>query len=288
MTNAKHHDIEARRIRVDMDSRSAPLKNDDFSDPGHEHTGSTIPSNLPTCFLTPPVIPRPDAKRLVLFFDGTGNDIQSDTNVYRLYLNLAPWDAKSGWRQLAFYSPGVGTLRGESIRGSAFGYFTGRNLRNGYQWLRQHYREGDEIYVFGFSRGAYAALGFVGFLAWCGLLRPDAPMSIAHLFDRYNKAAGAAQEEGENSKAQLDEKEQEVLSRDQLQKKKDAGMALSPQSELILDYGRRVPVRFVGVFDTVRSIGFEAIVPSKFREEYLPHTGLKLWFPASVKWLETK
>jgi uncharacterized protein (DUF2235 family) len=230
-------------------------------------------------------------KRLVLFFDGTGNEIQSDTNVYRLYLNLAPRNNKDGGKQLAFYCPGVGTLRGEVIRGGVFGRFTARNLRNGYQWLRQHYEDGDEVYVFGFSRGAYAAMALVGFLAWCGLLRPSAPMSIKHLFKRYKAATRPAQERGEKQD-RLGQKEEEALSRDQLIEMQEAKRCLSSESKLIIEYGQKIKVKFLGVFDTVRAIGTEALFSSKFREEDEPRRGGKgptSLVPTWIKeWWETR
>jgi uncharacterized protein (DUF2235 family) len=125
-------------------------------------------------------------KRLALFFDGTWNKPESNTNVWRLALMLADNDAK-GVPQLKFYDEGVGTHWFDRISGGAFGFGLSQNVRLGYRWLIEHYNPGDEIFVFGFSRGAFTARSLTGVIARCGLLKPDAPMSFAQLYERYQK-----------------------------------------------------------------------------------------------------
>jgi hypothetical protein len=125
-------------------------------------------------------------KRLALFFDGTWDVPQNNTNVWRLYLMLAERDA-GGIQQRSFYDEGVGTKRRDHLTGGMFGAGLGENVRLGYRWLMQHYDDGDEIYLFGFSRGAFTARGLAGLIARCGLLKPDAPMSFWDLFERYKK-----------------------------------------------------------------------------------------------------
>jgi len=66
-----------------------------------------------------------------------------------------------------------------------------RNVRDGYRWLMEHYNEDDEIYVFGFSRGAFTARSLAGLIARCGLLKPDAPISFRQLYDRYRHGDAA-------------------------------------------------------------------------------------------------
>src|SRR5712692_1620277 len=129
---------------------------------------------------------RPPApgKRLALFFDGTWNKPENNTNVWRLYLMLSE-RSTDGLEQKAFYDQGVGTHFFDSFTGGAFGYGLDANVESGYRWLLEHYNDGDEIYVFGFSRGAFTARSLVGLIAKCGLLKPDAPMSFAQILDRY-------------------------------------------------------------------------------------------------------
>jgi uncharacterized protein (DUF2235 family) len=125
-------------------------------------------------------------KRLALFFDGTWNKPENNTNVWRLQLMLAD-TGEDGVPQLKYYDEGVGTKWFDRLTGGAFGYGLSDNVRNGYRWLMEHYNPGDEIFVFGFSRGAFTARSLMGVIARCGLLKPDAPMSFAQLYERYQK-----------------------------------------------------------------------------------------------------
>jgi uncharacterized protein (DUF2235 family) len=126
------------------------------------------------------------SKNLALFFDGTWNKRSSETNVYKLYkLTLSTESplATSGnqaagasalhdrtsVRQMKFYLPGVGVKFGDWILGGAFGYGISRNIRRGFLWLSEHYEPGDNIFVFGFSRGAYTARSLVGLIRKCGI-----------------------------------------------------------------------------------------------------------------------
>ena len=95
--------------------------------------------------------PKP-GKRLALFFDGTWDVPQNNTNVWRLYLMLAERGfAASPAILLRRWSRNTrsGTTYRRRIR-----WGLAENVRLGYRWLMQHYDEGDEIYLFGFSRGA--------------------------------------------------------------------------------------------------------------------------------------
>jgi len=58
---------------------------------------------------------------------------------------------------------------GEKLWGGAFGYGLSRNIKDGYLWLARNYQQGDEIYFFGFSRGAYTARSLVGLIRKCGI-----------------------------------------------------------------------------------------------------------------------
>lgn len=112
-------------------------------------------------------------QRLVVLFDGTWNDHHKETNVYRMARSIRDFDGST--QQHFFYDPGVGTTRLERLPGGLFGYGLSANLLEGYDWLARHYREGDEIYVFGFSRGAYTARSLVGMIRKCGLIHIVTP-----------------------------------------------------------------------------------------------------------------
>lgn len=95
------------------------------------------------------------------------------TNVVKLY-NLCVSDDQ----QLTYYHPGVGAEGGVLERvlervlggGVGLGLGLGRNLGGAYRWLCDHYRKGDRIFLFGFSRGAYTVRSLGGFIARGGLL----------------------------------------------------------------------------------------------------------------------
>src|SRR3984893_4207411 len=109
--------------------------------------------------LTNPVAPA--KKRIAVFLDGTWNTVNDNTNVWRLKSLLAPHD-RDGLEQLSYYSTGVGPAFGERFRGGMFGYGLNDEIIRAYEWLIDHYNIGDELFIFGFSRGAYTArsLGF--------------------------------------------------------------------------------------------------------------------------------
>src|SRR5213592_3423870 len=114
-------------------------------------------------------------KRLALFFDGTWNIPESNTSVWRFYLMLADRGGDN-LAQESFYDEGVGTHWLDRLSGGLFGAGLSQNVRSGYRWLMEHYNHGDEIFIFGFSRGAFTARSLAGLIARCGLLKPDAPL----------------------------------------------------------------------------------------------------------------
>jgi uncharacterized protein (DUF2235 family) len=118
-------------------------------------------------------------RRLVLLFDGTWNKPESNTSVERLRQLIARRDA-AGIEQLVNYLPGVGVSPGLThLLGGAFGYGLSDNVIEGYRWLCAVWQPGDDIYLFGFSRGAYTARSLGGMIRKCGLLRPGADGSVA-------------------------------------------------------------------------------------------------------------
>ena len=96
--------------------------------------------------------------QLIVCCDGTWNTLEqtdqglpAPTNVAKLY-NAVAKDAQ----QLAYYHPGVGTNGGllDRMVGGGTGAGLERNIMSAYQWLAANYRDGDRIFLFGFSRGA--------------------------------------------------------------------------------------------------------------------------------------
>lgn len=135
-------------------------------------------------------------KRIIVFCDGTWNEDDSSrpvTSIVRLRDALAhSLDSQSSLvgsdpakprvagltrdnvEHIVYYDRGVGTGPWlDAIRGGAFGVGLGHNVRQAYRFLTAHYVPGDEIYVFGFSRGAFTARSLVGYLNAVGLLTSE-------------------------------------------------------------------------------------------------------------------
>ena len=110
------------------------------------------------------------SKNIVLLSDGTGNSAAKifKTNVWRLYQAL---DLRPGNNQIAFYDDGVGTSRFRpfAIIGTAFGFGLKRILKDLYAFLSRNYEPGDQIYAFGFSRGAFTIRALVGMISSQGV-----------------------------------------------------------------------------------------------------------------------
>lgn len=190
-------------------------------------------------------------QRLAVFFDGTDNTPADNTNVWRSHELLADSD-NSNVPQLKKYIKGVGTDTGYIARGSIFGDGVISRIREGYEWLAQNYRDDTEIYVFGFSRGAFTARSLVQLIATCGLVRPAAlvELSSGRIFARY-----------------------EAISRDEEQPiwklrywdrhpmEKPRGWAPSQEDAMLIDDQkvRVVKVRMAGLWDTVGAIGTDAM-----------------------------
>jgi uncharacterized protein (DUF2235 family) len=115
------------------------------------------------------------SKSIVLFSDGTGNSSAKlfKTNVWRMYeaVDLGP-SAEGKRDQIAYYDDGVGTssFRPLTVLGGAFGWGLQRNVLDIYRYACRNYREGDDIYAFGFSRGAFTARLVVALIASQGLV----------------------------------------------------------------------------------------------------------------------
>ena len=121
-------------------------------------------------------------KRIILLLDGTWNDADfglSDTNIVRLRelisISLTGTLSSKPLRPRGpELRPGQRIAAGrmfDRFRGGTFGDGLERNVRRAYRFLSFYYTRGDEVFVFGFSRGAYTARSLVGYIAAAGLLR---------------------------------------------------------------------------------------------------------------------
>ena len=120
-------------------------------------------------------------KNIVICCDGTGNEVKegAQSNVLELYRRL---DKSRPDEQVTYYDPGLGTLAAPGLQtktakfvsqlmGLAFAYGLPTNIKQAYSFLMQTYEEGDRIFLFGFSRGAYTVRALAGMIYECGLLQ---------------------------------------------------------------------------------------------------------------------
>jgi uncharacterized protein (DUF2235 family) len=114
-------------------------------------------------------------KRLVVFLDGTWNSVDSNTNVWRMRA-LCAAKGKDGKPQLVYYEVGV-----NGFLGGVFGQGLDENIRLAYEWLVENYNDGDEIFIFGFSRGAFTARSLAGLVAFEGILKAGSPVGLTEL-----------------------------------------------------------------------------------------------------------
>jgi uncharacterized protein (DUF2235 family) len=130
-------------------------------------------------------------KRLVVLFDGTWNKPGNEdelTNVVKLHRVLPAVDAQ-GTRQLAHYVIGIATedLGRLTFTVGAIGLGVGDRIQRGYKFVCENYQEGDEIYVIGFSRGAFQARSLAGLIALCGIARSAGAETVADVWDYYEQ-----------------------------------------------------------------------------------------------------
>ncbi len=214
-------------------------------------------------------------QRLILCLDGTWNQRDSGTNIYHLSNLIEEGVVEGGgetWRQRVYYQQGVGTGLLDSVTGGAFGFGLSRNVRHAYDWLVEHYCDEDEIYVFGFSRGAFTARSLVGLIAKCGLLRRGAPIPPEELWHAYQILGRHCDErtgmepapnwwERIAGKQKPPFRELQVLRREAWEKSSRLRLhrPANRAEELLITWSRRVPIYCVGVFDTVGALGIDSL-----------------------------
>ncbi|KAF8338082.1 uncharacterized protein EI90DRAFT_3041523 [Cantharellus anzutake] len=169
-------------------------------------------------------------RMLVLYFDGSDDRYDStNSNVVKLFSFLAKGDPN----QLVYYQAGIGTynLGPQFVSGIArwiarivdlaVAFSLGGHVKGGYRFLQDHYQDGDRICLFGFSRGAYTARALAGMLYTVGLLPPGMAEEVHFAYEIYkNQTASASYKR---------------------------------------DFSRQVKIEFIGVWDTVSSVG--ALIP---------------------------
>jgi uncharacterized protein (DUF2235 family) len=186
----------------------------------------------------------PKNKRLIVCCDGTWQQLSSSypSNIVKLAQAVKPIDG-NGTQQIVFYDPGIGT-ESQKLLGGATGAGIDRNIEDCYRFLSFNYADGDEIYLFGFSRGAYTVRSLAG-MVYCSGLLDRRHITRAH--------------------------EAYELYRDRNIKPKDQTAVNYRQT-----YGERVPITLIGCFDTVGALGIPLVFPfnifnSALRKRYSFH-----------------
>lgn len=179
-------------------------------------------------------------KRLVVCLDGTWQNMavtKTITNVAHVALETLP--SADGVQQIVYYSPGIG---GEAFLGEtkdrvlkgAVGEGAEEAIIGAYLFLSLNYEAGDEIYLFGFSRGAFCVRSLAGFIRVCGLIKRDKAVFVNEGFDLY----------------QHDEIAEPKYKQLRADFRRDYSIVTNP--EAADEATRKAPrVKYVGVFDTV-------------------------------------
>ncbi|AGA27892.1 DUF2235 domain-containing protein [Singulisphaera acidiphila] len=192
-------------------------------------------------------------KRHILCFDGTWNTPDDDaileeqrveTNARRFYRSVSSIGA-DGLVQEPWYNEGVGTYVLNKLTGGAFGAGLDKHILDGYRYLVDNYHEGDQVFILGFSRGAYTARSLVGMIRNCGLVRPSAAsFQVGMAYGLYR-----TREEGPDSFA-----------------------ARSFRSL----FAREIPIRFLGVWDTVGALGIPLEAANRLNHQFYEFHDTKL------------
>jgi uncharacterized protein (DUF2235 family) len=170
------------------------------------------------------------AKKLIVCCDGTWNTrgTANQTNVSKIHDAVAPQTA-AGVVQIPKYFAGVGTSALDHWRGGAFGLGLSRHVMEACRFLVENYEPGDEVYLFGFSRGAFTARSLAGLIRNSGILRRENVGLIKEAYALYRN-----REEAPNSNKSKRFRE---------------------------TYSHETGIHFIGVWDTVGSLGIPVAGP---------------------------
>ena len=187
-------------------------------------------------------------KNVVLCCDGTANEFAQDrTNVVKLFYTLVHRPSE----QVAYYHPGVGTMEppgalttftrsATKLAGLAFGYGLESDIRDAYVFLMNHYEDGDSVFMFGFSRGAYTVRAVAALLHMYGLIRKGNESLVLYairMMMAINKAEEKAPARSAKFKSRIDNY---------------FGLARQFKDH----FCKPSRLHFVGVWDTVSSVGW--------------------------------
>jgi uncharacterized protein (DUF2235 family) len=174
-------------------------------------------------------------KRIAIFCDGTWNSpdeedkgISCSTNVVKMALSLSEKSIDNS-EQILFYDAGIGTdgRKLEHLFDGATGTGISRNILEAYEFVIKNYEKGDQLYFFGFSRGAFTVRSLAGLIRNCGILKKEFVYKMPMAYEIYKS----------NSPLLHPKKKEATLFR---------------KTFAIEDIS---PIEFIGVFDTVGALG---------------------------------
>lgn len=192
-------------------------------------------------------------KKIVICCDGTGNQISNQlSNVLKFYRVIQKSDD-----QLVYYSPGVGTVgdydswqlakqKVREVLGLATGYGLDANVLDAYRFLCTHYEDNDEIWLFGFSRGAYTVRVLAAFVYVIGLLKPGQLNLADYAFTAYKKASHDSRKANKIA-------DEDALRAAASDAEIAAGLPAAWEFRRVAA-SRAVTIKFIGVWDTVASV----------------------------------
>jgi uncharacterized protein (DUF2235 family) len=150
-----------------------------------------------------------------------------------------------GTEQVKWYNQGVGTHWFDKIAGGAFGAGLDLHIINGYQRLAELYVDGDEVYIVGFSRGAYTARSLVGMIRNCGLVYS----AVASWLTPVAYGIYRTRQDGP-----------------------DSTTAVAFRAR----FAREIQIRFLGVWDTVGALGIPLRIANDLNSNYYAFHDLRL------------
>lgn len=210
-------------------------------------------------------------KRLIFCFDGTWNEIDGrhPTNVARISQSISRVD-RQGQPQEIYYDEGVGTSATDRLTGGIFGHGLFDKIVRAYHFLVLNYEPGDELYVFGFSRGAFSARSFVGLLRNCGVM---SRRSLSHIRDAVEWYLSRDSDASPNSESS---REFRFRHCPRLCLPGDLEWRMEAHTDRVEEGQIELRIEFLGVWDSVGALG----VPK--------HLKLLAWLNRKYRFHDTK
>ena len=196
-------------------------------------------------------------KRLIFCFDGTWNKLNeyTPTNVVLTAASILR-TTSDGTAQIIHYDEGVGTGPTEHLTGGVFGAGLTEHVREAYRFLIFNYDAGDEIFVFGFSRGAFSARSFIGFLRHVGPLRRLHAGRIDEALDLYRHRL----DERDGADAELRQFRADYSSDVCIGEGDDKWRCANIPS-YTTGLAPVMAIRYLGIWDTVAALGLPEFLP---------------------------